>query len=224
VLQHHQRLIICIRHITSHYITLHYMLHSKEEWWEPHSGANERLIGGTSATAAALLPGFGCAIQLLHSRAVPWQQIIVRKLQQVSNRCTAMVLRKLEVIRTKSLPPAADHQMIERLYFACLPVPLLLLDLTWQQLACSLPEADVCADTVPSVPQLCHKACGSASPGATRPGHTVRLPRVFTLHYIKIITLHAPLKTRVGTPFRSQREAHRGLQQAAANSLQQSKH
>jgi hypothetical protein len=31
------------------YITLHYMLHSKEEW-EPRSGANERLIGGSEYT------------------------------------------------------------------------------------------------------------------------------------------------------------------------------
>jgi hypothetical protein len=31
-------------HLRPVYITLHYMLHSKEEW-EPHSGANERLKG-----------------------------------------------------------------------------------------------------------------------------------------------------------------------------------
>jgi hypothetical protein len=38
-------LLLCSHSTVFAYITLHYMLHSKKEW-EPHSGDNERLIGG----------------------------------------------------------------------------------------------------------------------------------------------------------------------------------
>jgi hypothetical protein len=38
-----QGTVVAVMHAYWAYITLHYMLHSKEEW-EPHSGANKRLI------------------------------------------------------------------------------------------------------------------------------------------------------------------------------------